>query len=227
MFTHVDLNLPTFERETIDGVRFYKIPSNGEYKKMVSITSIISHYKKDFFNNWRKRVGVERADQITKRATSRGTDMHTLIENYLYNIPELPEVQELSKTLFDISIPFLNRINNIHLLEGSLYSEYFNIAGTVDCVAEYTGDSGVPELAIIDFKSSAKPKPRDWIDGYFVQCAAYSCMLYELTGLKVKKFVIIMSCEDGQCVHYEEYDIQKYIKMLIEYIGKFISDKLD
>ena len=31
-------------------------------------------------------------------------------------------------------------------------------------------------------------------------------MLYELTGLTVKKFVIIMTCEDGECEVYEEYD---------------------
>jgi genome maintenance exonuclease 1 len=222
MFTHIDLKLPTLEREMIDGVRYYKIPHNGEFKKMVSITSVISHYKKDFFDNWRKRVGVEKANEITKRATSRGTDMHSLIENHLYNIPELPQVQELSKTLFENAIPTLDRINNIHTLEGSLYSEYFSIAGTVDCVAEFDG-----ELAIIDFKSSAKPKPREWIEGYFVQCAAYACMLHEMTGISVKKFVIIMSCEDGQCVVYQEYDIKKYIKLLMEYIRKFVSDKLD
>jgi genome maintenance exonuclease 1 len=222
MFTHVELKLPNLERENIENIRYYKIPTDTGIKKLISITSIISHYKKDFFDNWRKRVGVEKANEITKRATSRGTDMHSLIENYLYNIPELPEVQELSKTLFENAIPTLRRINNIHALEGSLYSSYFGIAGTVDCVAEFDG-----ELAIIDFKSSAKPKPREWIDGYFVQCAAYACMLHELTGLSVKKFVIIMSCEDGQCVVYQEYDIKKYIKLLMEYIRKFVSDKLD
>ena len=35
---------------------------------------------------------------------------------------------------------------------------------------------------------------------------AYGCMLYELTGISVKKLVIIMSCENGECVVYEEYD---------------------
>jgi genome maintenance exonuclease 1 len=51
-------------------------------------------------------------------------------------------------------------------------------------------------------------------------------MLYELTGISVKKFVIIMSCEDGDCVVYEEYDKEKYIKLLVKYIKKFVEDKL-
>jgi hypothetical protein len=219
IFEHMELDLPVLERELVDGVRYYKLPSGN--KKLVSITSVISHYKKDFFNAWRKRVGAEEADKITKRATSRGTDMHTLVEYHLLN-KELPSVQPISEHLFKIAKPTLERINNIHALEGALYSEVLGIAGTCDCIAEFDG-----ELSIIDFKSSKQPKPRDWIDGYFVQCAAYAAMLYELTGLVVKKFVIIMSCEDGDCVVYEERDKKKYLKLLTEYIRKFVNDKLN
>jgi ATP-dependent exoDNAse (exonuclease V) beta subunit len=219
-FEHKTLNLPKLKRETIDGVRYYNVPDENNPIKLVSITSVISNYKKKFFDSWRKRVGVEFADKKTKRATSRGTDMHTLVENYLYNIPELPEVQPLSQMLFKIALPALNRINNIYSLEGSLYSKYLGIAGTVDCIAEFDG-----ELSIIDFKTSEKPKPREWIDGYFVQCCAYACMLNELTGLSVKKFVIIMACENGEVEVYVERDKKKYIKMLVQYIKKFISDK--
>jgi genome maintenance exonuclease 1 len=219
-FNHIDIEFPTLTRELIDGVRYYNTPSGN--KKLVSITSVISHYKKDFFQKWRKRVGEAEADKITKKATSRGTDFHTLTENYFYNIPELPKVQPLSEMLFYIAKPTLDRIDNIRALEGSLYSEYLGIAGTVDCIAEFDG-----ELAIIDFKTSAKPKPRDWIEGYFVQCCAYACMLHELTGISVKKFVIIMACEDGECVVYEEYDKAKYLKILVKYIEKFLTDKLE
>jgi genome maintenance exonuclease 1 len=218
-FIHHNLNLPLLERELIDGVRYYKLPSGN--KKLVSITSVISHYKKDFFTAWRKRIGVEKADKITKKATSRGTDMHTLVENYLYN-KDLPSVQPISEHLFKIAKKDLNRINNIYALEGALYSEILGIAGTCDCIANFDG-----ELAIIDFKTSKEPKPREWIDGYFVQCAAYAAMLYELTGLIVKKFVIIMSCENGDCVVYVENDKKKYLKLLTHYIKKFVEDKLE
>jgi genome maintenance exonuclease 1 len=81
-------------------------------------------------------------------------------------------------------------------------------------------------LAVIDFKTSAKPKPREWIEDYFVQCAAYACMLYEMKGIMVKKFVIIMTCEDGECVVYEERDKKKYINLLSEYIREFVESKL-
>ena len=221
MFEHVDLNLPPIKRETIDGVRYYSVPDEDELIKLVSITSITSHYNKQIFLDWRKRVGNEEADKITKAATTRGTDMHTLTEYYLKN-EELPKVPPISDFLFKISKGKLNKISKIRTLEGALYSKQLGIAGTVDCIAEYNN-----ELAIIDFKTSKKPKPREWIEHYFVQAMAYGCMLYEMKGILVKKLVIIMACENGECVVYEEYDKSKYIKLLGEYIRKFIGDKLE
>ena len=162
-----------------------------------------------------KKVGDEVANRTLRQSSSRGTDMHTLTEHYLKN-ESLPKVKPLPEMLFKVAKPYLNNIDNIHGLEKRLYSMNLKVAGTVDCIAEYNG-----ELAIIDFKTSKQPKPRDWIDGYFVQCAAYACMLYELTGIIVKKFVIIMSCENGECEVYEEYDKGKYIHLLGEYLRRF------
>ena len=221
MFNHVDVDLPKLQRETIDGVRYYSVPEEDELLKLVSITSVTSHFNKEIFVNWRKKVGNEKADKITKAATKRGTDMHTLTEHYLKN-EDLPEVPPISDFLFKISKGKLKLINNIYALEGSLYSKELGIAGTVDCIAEYDGD-----LAIIDFKTSKKPKPREWVEHYFVQCMAYGCMLYEITGISIKKLVIIMACENGEWVVYEETDKAKYIKLLSKYIRKFVNDKLE
>jgi genome maintenance exonuclease 1 len=221
MFNHIDISLPQLERETIDGVRYYKVPDGDELLKFVSITSVTSHHNKHIFENWRKKVGEEKANRVNKAATSRGTDLHSLVENYLFNSLELPEVQIISKHLFKIIKPDIDKINNIHALESSLYSKQLGIAGTVDCIAEYNG-----ELSVIDFKTSKKPKPKEWVEHYFVQAAAYACMFYELTGISVKKLVIIMACEDGDCVVYEEYDKMKYIKLLSQYIKDFIQFKL-
>jgi len=219
MFKHIDLNLPKLERELIDSVRYYTLPSGN--KKLVSITSVISHYKKDFFDNWRKKVGIEKANKITKKATSRGTDTHSLIESYLLN-ENLPSVQPISEYLFKIAKPTINRIDNIHCLESSLYSEVLGVAGSVDTIAEFDG-----ELAVIDYKTSKEPKPVDWIEGYFVQTMFYGMAFYEMTGIPVKKLVIIMTCENGECVVYEERDLKKYMKLVVKYIEKFVNDKLE
>lgn len=218
MFNHIELNLPKLKREHIDGIRYYSTPSGN--KRLVSITSITSHYKKDFFNEWRNKVGVEKANRITKRATDRGTDAHTLIEHHLLN-KELPNVKVISKYLFKIIKPTLDRISDIHCLESSLFSETLGVAGTVDTIAKFDG-----ELSVIDYKTSKEEKPIEWIEGYFVQAMFYAMAFYEMTGIKVKKLVIIMACEDGSCVVYEERDLKKYMNLVVKYIKKFVYDKL-
>ena len=221
MFTHSDVPFVPIERETIDGVRYYKVFGTEELVKMPSITSVISWRNRNKFKKWRAKVGEDVANNITRKATHRGTDAHTLIEEYLNNSETFSDVLPLSQYLFKQAKPELNKIDNILCQETALYSTQLGIAGSVDCIAEFDG-----ELAVIDFKTSAKPKPRAWIEDYFVQCAAYACMLYEMKGIMVKKFVIIMTCEDGECVVYEERDKKKYINLLSEYIREFVESKL-
>ena len=217
MFTHIECELPKLKRQNIDGARYYTV--NG--RPMVSITSVTSHWNKHIFVDWRKRIGEAEANRITKRATSRGTATHSLIENHLLN-KDVEFDKPSPKMLFLQAKETLKNINNIYALEKSLFSEELGVAGTVDCIAEYNG-----ELSIIDFKTAEKPKPRDWIENYFVQAAAYACMFFERTGIPVKKLVIIMTCENGEVTVYEEYDKIKYMKKLVLYIQKFVEEKIN
>ena len=217
VFQHIQHDIPKLVRVDSAGGRVYQTPSGKAYP---SVTSVLGLLGKAEIHEWRKRVGEEEANRVSSRAARRGTAIHSLCEDYLLNKDINPGPFDL-ETFRSIS-PYLNKINNIHCLETQLYSDYLQVAGTVDCIAEYDG-----ELAIIDFKTSKKPKPKDWIEHYFVQCMAYGCMLYELTGISVKKLVIIMACENGECVVYEERDKSKYIKLLSKYIRKFVRDKLE
>ena len=217
-FVHKLIEVPRLERFHVDGKRFYKKVDSDDAMNFISITTITSNYSKEKFKKWRLRVGEDEANRITKNATTRGTHMHTLVEHYLEN-KELPKSAPLPKLLFDVAKPELNKINNILGIEIQLYSEYFAVAGTCDTIAEYDGI-----LSIIDYKTSEKPKPREWIEGYFVQATAYALMLFELTGIKAKQLVIIMACENGEVEVYKETDLKKYIKLLRVYIDKFKKD---
>ena len=222
-FTHNPVEIPKLTRETIDGVRYYTAPdTDGELIKLVSITSVTSHWSREGIMKWRERVGADEANRVSKRATTRGTDMHLLTEHYLLNEP-LPKAKvPISQLLFNTAKPALNKIDNIIIQEQAMYSLRLGIAGTPDCIGDYDG-----ELSIIDFKTSKAPKPLKWVEGYFVQASAYACMLYELTGIKAKKLVIIMACEDGELKVYEEKDVYKWVKKLDTYIRKFVNDKLE
>ena len=221
MFTHLN-KLGDFELEanTIDGVRYYTLPSG---KKAPSITSITSFYNRQVFKNWREKVGEEQANKITKVATDRGTKFHDLVEKYLSNedINSLKDVLPTTKARWIAARDALNKIDNIHALEKPLYSEYFGIAGRVDCIAEYEG-----ELAVIDFKTSKKIKPEKWLENYFVQETAYACMYYEMTGISVKKIVTLMVADNGDVKVYEKRNKGEYIKLLTKYIKEFVTHKL-
>lgn len=207
------------EKKETAGCRLYKLPS-GDW--VPSITSVTSFYNRQTFLEWRKRVGEEKANQITRKATTRGTDFHEAAQGYLEG-KELEWSNFLPATqfMFHHAKPFLDKIDNIHAIERTLYSEYFGIAGRVDCIAEYDG-----ELAVIDFKTSEKIKPENWLENYFVQETAYACMYYEMTGISVKKLITIMTTPSGEVKVFDKRNKDEYIKLLVRYIKEFVTHKL-
>ncbi len=216
MFIHLN-NAPLIDlkAETTDNGRYYLAP-NGE--KYPSVTTVIGAKSKKSILEWRRRVGEKEANRISSRASARGTAMHSMAEDYLNNIFDEEKYKEkiLPLFMFKALKPLLNNINNIHVLEGALYSDKLRLAGRVDCIAEYEN-----ELAIIDFKTSTEPKQREWIENYLAQECAYAMMYYELTGIKIKKLVTLISCENGDVQVFQEYDIKKYMGVLMNYIREW------
>jgi hypothetical protein len=221
MFNFVTLPVQLEELESIDkdGMRFYPTPSGKQYP---SITTVTSYKKAAFFREWRQKVGEEVANRKTARATGRGTAFHSIVESYLKNESlEEHKSKPLPFMLFQVAKPVLNRISNIHVLEGALYSDYLRVAGRVDCIAEFDN-----ELAVIDFKTSDKEKKEEWIENYFVQETAYAVMFYERTGLMPKKIVTIIATEEGDCQVIVKYDLDYYFTLLKEYINAFTRGRI-
>ena len=207
------------EKKEQNGIRLYNLPS-GDW--VPSITSITSFYNRQIFAKWRERVGLEEANRITKRATARGTDFHQVCQDYLEN-KELnwDDYQPLTKFMFYHLKPELDKINNIHAIERTLYSQYYGLAGRVDCIAEYEG-----ELAVIDFKTSDKIKPEEWIENYFVQEMFYAAAYYELTEIPIKKLITLMVTPGGEVKVFDKRNKGDYIKLLVRYIKEFVSHNI-
>jgi genome maintenance exonuclease 1 len=203
------------ECKTTESIRLYNLP-NGDW--VPSITSVTSFYNRQIFVKWRERVGLEEANRITKRATTRGTDFHQVCQDYMEN-KELnwDDYQPLTKFMFYHLKPELDKINNIHAIERTLYSQYLGLAGRVDCIAEYEG-----ELAVIDFKTSEKIKPEEWIENYFVQEMFYAAAYYEMTGKVVKKLITLMVTPGGEVKVFDKRNKDDYIKLLVRYIKEFV-----
>jgi hypothetical protein len=187
MFNHIECELPKLNRVTNeDGTRVYQTPTGNKYPSVTTVTGLL---KKQSIMAWRKRVGEEEANRISSTAARRGTRIHSLAEKYLLN-------ETVNPDMFDIEMwnkfkPILHNINNIYALEQSLFSDHLEVAGTVDCIAEYNG-----KMSVIDFKTSKRIKERDNIHDYFMQCSAYAVAFEEMTKIPVPQIVILIAVDE-------------------------------
>ena len=206
MFTHKTIPFNDLKTVTIDGKRFYQTPEGNTYPSVTTITGL---YNKKEILEWRKRVGEEEANRISTKASSRGTRVHKLCEDYLNNELNTDRYMPDSVGMFKSIQPIIDQyVDNIHAIEAPLYSDYLRVAGRVDCLAEFDG-----KLAIIDFKTSSRQKSEDKIQNYFMQCAAYAVMFEELTGIPVPRLAIIMAVDSDHP--------QLFVKKRNDYIGMF------
>jgi len=110
----------------------------------------------------------------------------------------------------------LHRINNIYLQEAALYSDTLELAGRVDCIAEFDG-----VLSIIDFKTSDKYKKEEYLYDYYVQECAYALCLQERYGIQVKQLVTIVAIEDSNPQVSIQPVRKEYLDSLLEYIQEY------
>jgi len=178
-----------------DGKRYYTLPDGT---RLPSVTTVLGALKKDAIQAWRKRVGEDVANAISKKATGRGTNVHTLCERYLNN-DALGDVMPDAVEMFRSLKPLLNRIDNIHYQECALWSKQLGMAGRVDCIGEFDG-----KLSVIDFKTSKKIKTITHIEDYFWQTSAYALMYEEMIGTPIDNLVIIMAVEDEQPLLFKQ-----------------------
>ena len=155
------------------------------------------------------------------RAARRGKSFHTLVEQYIKG--ETPSIRDvLPLGLFKLLKPYIDQIDNIHLLEAIMYSKKLTVAGQVDCVAEYNG-----KLSVIDFKTANKERQESWIDNYFLQTTAYAHMYEETFGTPIEQIVILIASEDGttQAFVKNKADYEKELGEAIQSFYKYYEEQ--
>jgi len=179
-------------RATVNGQRLYATP-NGD--RLPSVTTVLDRTKpaekRMALEQWKKRVGVEKAQQITTEAANRGTRMHTYLEHYIINGTQKERGSNpfswpshaMAATVIEQGLSGVDEFwgTEVPLYFPSVY------AGTTDCVGVHRGQE-----AIMDFKQTNKPKREEWIDDYKLQLAAYAEAHNELHGTAIRKGVILM-----------------------------------
>ena len=171
IFNHELVNEIDITTESIEGKRYYVLPDGRKFR---SVTTVLSDaLDKTALYEWRKRVGDSEANKISTQAARRGTAVHSIAERYVLNednyikdaMPSSVDSFNSLKSILDSSV------GTVYGVESPLYSVALNTAGRCDLIAEFDGT-----LSVIDFKTSAKYKKKEWITDYFTQCSSYALM---------------------------------------------------
>jgi genome maintenance exonuclease 1 len=189
----------------VDGKRLYATPDGA---KLPSVTTILDRTKpaekRQALEDWKKRVGRDRAQQITTEAANRGTRMHSYLEHWVINGVHRDRGTNpfswSSHAMADVVIrQGLNKVDEFWGTEVPLYFPQI-YAGTTDCVGQHQG-----QAAIMDFKQTNGPRRTEWIQDYFLQLAADAEAHNEVYGTRIRRGVILM------CVRPETDDLGNVI----------------
>jgi hypothetical protein len=204
-------NYTPLARESVEGKRHYALPDGS---RVPSVTTILDKTKpqeaKQALQEWKNRVGVERAQQITTEAANRGTRMHTYLERYVKNddIGEFPTNPFAQPSWFMAAQVILEGLKHVDEYWGCEVPLYYSglYAGTTDCIGLWKG-----QPAIMDFKQTNKPKKKEWIGDYFLQLAAYAAAHNDTHGTQINTGVILMCARpenDTSTPLYQEFILE-------------------
>jgi len=188
-------NYPKSTRSIIHGSRHYAV----NQESLPSVTTILkateSEEKKAKLAEWKERVGFKQAEIIKQEASSRGSSMHDYLEKFLLGKLNMDLLGDNTreKMMADqiIENGLRNKLEEIWGCEATLYypGKY---AGAADCIGVYENKE-----TIIDFKQSNKPKKDEWIEDYFLQCAAYGLAHNTVYGSNISQAVILLCTKDN------------------------------
>jgi genome maintenance exonuclease 1 len=180
--------------------RVYLTP-DGE--SLPSVTTILSATKDmTALNEWKKRVGEEKAKQITTEAAGVGTAMHSNLERFIAGIQRQPgnnPVHVQANSMADVIIQQgLSNVNEVWAMEQSLYFPGL-YSGTTDLVAVYKDNPSV-----CDYKQTNKPKKEEWVDDYKLQLVAYILAHNEVYGTDIREGHVFMCSRNFE---YQQFDL--------------------
>ena len=206
-----------------DGKRHYSTPDG---RTVPSVTTVLSATKDmTHLHAWRKRVGVEKAAQITQESANIGTVMHSSLEKHVKGQERKPGTNFIHQKAHQMANVIIdNGLTNISEVCGSEVSLHYPelYAGTTDLVGVYKG-----EPAIMDFKQARKLKRKEWIDDYYLQLVAYAeahNKQYD-TQIKSGRVFICTQKNEYQTFEIDNYDhwVGQWYAKLEEYYKKILS----
>jgi|TARA_B100000073_G_scaffold256655_1_gene216539 genome maintenance exonuclease 1 len=190
-------------RTAKNGKRHYATPDG---RTVPSVTTVLSATKDmTHLHAWRKRIGEQKAQQITTESANIGTVMHRSLEKHVKGEDRTPGsnlIQQKAWKMANVIID--NGLKDVSEVWGSevnlFYPELY--AGTTDLVGVFKG-----EPAIMDFKQARKLKKKEWVEDYFLQLVAYSEAHNIQYGTNINKGKIFICTQNNE---YQTFEIDNY-----------------
>lgn len=195
-----------------------------------SVTQILSATEspeaQDKLRKWQQKMdkihGSGAAEAKSTAAKNRGIILHDLVKNYLnsstFSQPE-------NNIFWNNLHPFLKSIKNDWLVCEHLVWSKYGYSGICDLVAKIDN-----QVTLVDWKTSKRTKRRDWIEDYFIQCAAYA-MAYNENEVSLEcpehmnditqLAVVVISPNKLQVFTEEKENVKKYQALWLDRLAIF------
>jgi len=201
--------------------RVYLTP-DGE--SLPSVTTILGATKDmTALNEWKKRVGEQKAQEITTEAAGVGTAMHANLERFIAGVQRQPgnnPVHVQANAMADIIIENgLKYVNQVWAMEQSLYFPGL-YSGTTDLVAVYKDNP-----SICDYKQTNRKKKEEWVEDYKIQLVAYILAHNEIYGTDIREGHVFMCSRN---LEYQQFDLwpkdfDKYQDLWLSKVEEYYS----
>ena len=209
----IEYNIPDIKQINESTGRRYSTPEGKLYP---SVTSVLSIEENPLLDAWRKRVGEDTANKISRTATVKGSKVHEACEDYLQGKETNWGVADAdARELFQAFVPVIDSISVVHAMETRMWSDTLQVAGTVDLICEIEG-----ELTILDWKTSSRYKRKEDIPNYFRQMASYAVMFYERTGVVVPNIMVQMTVPEVGLLTFKD-KVKPWVPGFVELRNKF------
>lgn len=188
-----------------------------------SVTTILeateSKEDKDRLRKWQHKqdkIFGEQSKINNENYKNRGTEIHEAIYKFSHNNIE-PETwnwkYEGNAQRWKCLKPFLKSITIIECEIKVWHPSGY--AGTADLICSLND-----QLTLLDWKTSDRPKKRQWLEKAFVQTAAYAQAWNWNSHLQIEQLSVIVISPQKMQIFTEE-DTEKYTKLWEERLAQF------
>jgi hypothetical protein len=194
-FLHNPLPYEDFREEIIPGTgRIYYTPA-GDFKSVTTVLKDLPDDDPEWRDKWAARVGEEEAVRVTARGSTRGRNVHDMVERYLKGQPDFAAGEMPANLAFFKELrPIIDEgVGTIFGVEIPLYSARLGTAGRTDLVCGYRGFN-----TVMDWKNSNNPWPRGRQKKALIQAATYATMIEETHGINIPWVTVVIVSESDK-----------------------------